>query len=509
MHGWLISLLLLLTASVALSKPSDYFAIQVVDAETGRGVPLVELRSTNQVRYYTDSAGYIAFDEPGLMDREVYFYISSHGYEYPADGFNNRGKALHTTPGATATIEIKRINIAQRLYRVTGQGIYRDSVLLGHDTPIIHPVFNGRVVGQDSVLNAIYNGKLYWFWGDTSREAYPLGHFRTAGAISTLPKDGGLDPSVGVNLTYFVDDKGFSRPMTPFPDVTRGLYWLDGLMVITDDTGARRMIAHANHMQSLAERLDHSIVVYNDDSETFVELKALADEDELHPVGHPFEVTAHGQKYIYFATPYPLRRVRAEWSAVLDPTAYESFTCLKPGTRFGEHIQIDRDDYGHAVWAWKQNTSWIDYERQKALIEAGQLKKSEAWIDTRAALTETPITLHGGSVAWNEYRRKWVMIAVQLMGNSMLGEVWYCEADQPHGPWSRAIKIVTHNDYSFYNPKQHPYFAEDGGRIIYFEGTYADTFSGAKFPTPRYNYNQIMYRLDLADPRLKMPKEGQ
>jgi hypothetical protein len=23
--------------------------------------------------------------------------------------------------------------------------------------------------------------------------------------------------------------------------------------------------------------------------------------------------------------------------------------------------------------------------------------------------------------------------------------------------------------------------------------------------TPRYEYNQIMYRLDLADPRLKMP----
>lgn len=29
-------------------------------------------------------------------------------------------------------------------------------------------------------------------------------------------------------------------------------------------------------------------------------------------------------------------------------------------------------------------------------------------------------------------------------------------------------------------------------------------FSGTKTPTPRYDYNQIMYSLDLADPRLKM-----
>ena len=109
-------------------------------------------------------------------------------------------------------------------------------------------------------------------------------------------------------------------------------------------------------------------------------------------------------------------------------------------------------------------------------------------------------------MAWNDYRQKWIMIAVQIGGSSLLGEVWYSEADQPQGPWPLACKIVTHKDYSFYNPRHHPYFDQSGGRLIYFEGTYADTFSGAKFPTPRYNYNQVMYRLDLADPRLKLPK---
>ncbi|MFQ5731289.1 MAG: hypothetical protein ACE5KM_04960, partial [Planctomycetaceae bacterium] len=68
-----------------------------------------------------------------------------------------------------------------------------------------------------------------------------------------------------------------------------------------------------------------------------------------------------------------------------------------------------------------------------------------------------------------------------------------------------ARKIVTHDKYSFYNPKQHPMFDKRGGRVIYFEGTYTNTFSGNPDRTPRYNYNQILYRLDLADPRLALP----
>lgn len=509
MKAPLAVIVVLLACVSAYASPDEYFTIEVVDARTGRGVPMVELRSTNEARYYTDSAGLVAFNEPGLMDRDVYFHISSHGYEFPADGFGYKGKAVHTTPGGSVQLKINRTNIAERIYRITGQGIYRDSVLLGRDTPIREPVFKGRVVGQDSVLNAIYNGRLFWLWGDTAQEAYPLGHFRTSGATSQLPADGGLDPSTGVDLTYIVNDKGFSRPMAPFPEVKKGLYWLDGLLVLPDEAGTQRMIAHASHMQSLVKRLDHSLVVYKDDAEAFELLKPLDDAEELHPVGHPFEATVHGQRYFYFATPYPLRRVRAEWDAVSDPKAYESFTCLMPGTRFGQDGLIERDGYGHAVWAWKPNTSWIDHTRQQELIEAGQLKKGEAWINTRDAETSEPVTLHGGSVAWNDYRQKWVMIAVQIGGTSLLGEVWYAEADVPQGPWLWARKIVTHNDYTFYNPKQHPYFAQDGGRVIYFEGTYADTFSGAKFPTPRYNYNQVMYRLDLADPGLKLPKDGE
>ena len=84
-----------------------------------------------------------------------------------------------------------------------------------------------------------------------------------------------------------------------------------------------------------------------------------------------------------------------------------------------------------------------------------------------------------GSVYWNAYRKRWVMIVAQAFGGpSFLGETWYAEADTPLGPWVYARKIVTHERYSFYNPKQHPFFDEKGGQVIYFEGTYTATFSG-------------------------------
>ena len=63
---------------------------------------------------------------------------------------------------------------------------------------------------------------------------------------------------------------------------------------------------------------------------------------------------------------------------------------------------------------------------------------------------------------------------------------------------------MAEHSMTFYNPTQHPFFDQDGGRLIYFEGTYVTTFSGNNNPTPRYNYNQVMYRLDLSDDRLHL-----
>ena len=99
----IVALSLLLTPLAARADIVAPFGVQVIDAGTERGVPLIELRTVNGISFVTDSAGWIAFQEPGLMGREVYFHVAGPGYEHPKDGFGNRGVRLMTTPGKTAT----------------------------------------------------------------------------------------------------------------------------------------------------------------------------------------------------------------------------------------------------------------------------------------------------------------------------------------------------------------------------------------------------------------------
>ena len=86
----ILSLLCILSIKVPAIFAQDtnkYFTFKLIDQKTGRGVPLVELKTNNKSSYFTDNNGIIAFYEPDLINQEVYFHIKSHGYEYPADGF--------------------------------------------------------------------------------------------------------------------------------------------------------------------------------------------------------------------------------------------------------------------------------------------------------------------------------------------------------------------------------------------------------------------------------------
>lgn len=481
------------------------FGIQVVDEQTGRGVPLVELKTVSNVRYVTDSNGWAAIDDPTLVGRRVFFFVSSHGYDFPADGFGSRGRAVDVTPGGLERFKIKRVNIAERLYRVTGEGIYRDSVLLGRRVPIREPLLNAQVAGQDSVQRVIYRGKIHWFWGDTARQSYPLGHFWMAGATSELPGRGGLDPSVGIDLDYFTDVDGFSRPM-----VRReaGLVaWMDALVPLRDGGGVEKLYAVTSVRKGLAKEVSRRLDVYNDAKDAFDPGQNIPLDSPLFPTGHPVRVTDAGTDYFYFPRPFPDVRVKADEASLKDLSTYEAFTPLAPGSRYAKaDTRLERDAGGRLVWAWKRDTAGLDFEQIDALVKAGKMKADEAWFRPADADTGKPVRMHGGSVEYNNYRTKWVMIAVEVGGaSSHLGEVWYAEADKPEGPWPWARKIVTHDRYSFYNPAHHPFLDQVGGRLIYFEGTYATTFSRDDNPTPRYDYNQVMYRLDLADPRLAPP----
>lgn len=491
------------TAASAQTAATPFYRIQVLDRATGRGVPLMELRTVYGARFVTDSAGVVAFFEPGLMDEELWFHVSGHGYEHPADFFGYRGVKLIPTSGGRATILVDRTQIAERLYRMTGVGIYRDSRILGESVPLESPLINGLVAGQDSAHAHVYGGQVHWFWGDTNRPSYPLGNFKTAGATSQLPGQGGLAASVGVDLEYYVDANGFARQMAPVPG--NGVVWIEGVHSVPDSQGKERMLAHFERRQGLGELYQQGVLMWNDATETFDVATSLALDEPLHPLGwQPFVHTDSGVEYVYFSKPYPNLRVPATLAAVLDPSQYQGLTPLAPGTRFkGKNSQLEYDTQGDIVWAWKANTPSLQPSQQRELVNAGLFDRSDSPFRLYNVETGEQIKEHFGTVTWNPYRQKFMMIFGQTGGSeSYLGEVFMALADAPEGPWVHARKVVTHDNYSLYNVAHRPFMDEADGRYVYFEGTYTRTFSSTEVGTPYYDYNQVMHRVDLADPRL-------
>ncbi len=487
----LACLSLALVARAAEEKVKEpYFGIHVVDDRTGRGVPLVELQTVNNIIHVTDSAGWVAFHEPGLMDREVFFSVAGPGYEFPKDGFGYRGRRLQTKPGTSATLKIKRTNIAERVYRVTGQGIYRDSTLLGLPTPVPAPNYNAGILGQDSVQAVPYKGSIFWLWGDTNLPNYPLGNFQTTSATSPLPGQPGGKPDESIALTYFVDQpKGSIRHMVPLKE--KGPVWLFGLLTVKDQAGDDALVAHYTRQKDLGTVLEHGIVRFDDKEGIFKRVATfdLQKNRWQFPNHNAVRIKDAGGDYCYFAHPFLYSRVPATFEAILDPDRYEALA-FDPESK---------------KYRWQRTAPPTRQRDERKLIEGGQLPADQA----RYQLTDAagkPVTIHGASINWNDYRQKWIMIGLQSGDRgapSMLGEVWYAEADTPTGPWRKAVKIVSHPKYSYYNPRHHIFFDQEDGRIIYFEGTYTHTFSGSSVQTPRYDYNQVMYRLDLGSPELQ------
>ena len=85
---------------------------------------------------------------------------------------------------------------------------------------------------------------------------------------------------------------------------------------------------------------------------------------------------------------------------------------------------------------------------------------------------------------------------------SVFGELWYAEADAPTGPWGPAVKVLSHDNYTFYNPRLHPEFTPADSPILIFEGTYTVQFADRPAPTPRYDYNQISLPPGPRQPRV-------
>jgi hypothetical protein len=385
------------------------------------------------------------------MGRDVFFFVASHGYEFPKDGFGYRGRTVRVEAGKSAKFVLTRKNLAERLYRITGSGLYEHALAAGREAPIKAPLLSAQVVGCDGAQAALYGGKLFWTWGDTSRVRYPLGNFQGSAATSLLPENGGLDPSVGVDLDHFENDEGFAREIAPIPG--DGPTWLTALVSVNDRAGKERLVATYQKIKPPLTVYERGLCEFDDKEQRFKKLLAFDKAQKVFPSGHAFRHQAGDKKWLYFGEATGHMRVVDRYESLIDPKSYE---------------------------AVKADASFVDAQTGKA------------------------VKAHHGAVSWSRFRKRWVSIFTEEFGDpSYLGEIWYAEAPSPEGPWRKAMKVVTHDRYSFYNPKQHPYFSDSEGRYLYFEGTYSEMFSGNTNPTPLYDYNQIMYRLDLADERLK------
>ena len=427
--------------------------IEVVEKGTGWPVPLVELRTTNNVRFVTDNAGLIAFDMPELMGKEVFFDVLGHGYEVKADGFGIQGVRLTPASGKSLKVEVERRIVAKRLGRLTGGGLFAESQKLG----LAADWQDGPLLGSDSVQNAVHRGKLFWAWGDTVLAHYKLGVFDMTSATTAIQPLTSFEPPLRLKLDYFLDDKGRPRGVAKMPGP--GPTWITAYVSLPDKNGTTHLAGSYMKIQNHLEIYETGLCVWDDQTSKFDKLRTLWTKPEgkskppPRPDGQPaFWKDAAGKEWVYFGNSLPTLRC---------PATFE---------------------------AWQDPSTWENLHPQESLTSAADGK---------------PVKLHTGSIAWNAFRKRWVTVFMQANGKpSLLGELWYAEADAPAGPWGKAVKVLSHNNYTFYNPRLHPEFTPAGSPLLLFEGTYTAEFADHPEPTPRYNYNQMLYRLDLDDPAL-------
>jgi hypothetical protein len=220
------------------------------------------------------------------------------------------------------------------------------------------------------------------------------------------------------------------------------------------------LVASYSKIKPPLDAYEWGLCVWNETASNFEPFRVLWRKTEPSPKpppfpeGHPaFWKDAAGKQWVLFGNPLPTLRC---------PATYE---------------------------AWQDTNTWEILKPQESLQAAG---------------TNEAVKPHSGSIAWNEWRKRWVTVFMQTFGKpSAFGELWYAEANAPTGPWGPAIKVLSHDHYTFYNPRLHPEFTNPNSPILLFEGTYTIQFSDGKQPTPRYDYNQVLYRLDLDDPALK------
>ena len=227
---------------------------------------------------------------------------------------------------------------------------------------------------------------------------------------------------------------------------------------VPDKAGNERLVGSYMKIKPPLDAYKWGLCVWDEMVDRYADLKTIWERSDDAPNpppvldGHPVEWSdADGAKWLLFGNPFPTIRCPATFEAWADPATWEA---LEPQREL-------RDPDGKKV------------------------------------------VPHSGSVAWNPWRKRWVAVFMEKFGKpSAFGELWYAEADAPTGPWVTAVKVASHENYTFYNPRIHPEFTAADSPVLIFEATFTQQFADDPAPVARYDYNQVLYRLDLDDEAL-------
>lgn len=239
-----------------------------------------------------------------------------------------------------------------------------------------------------------------------------------------------------------------------------GPTWVGAYVSLPDKSGTPHLVASYAKIHPPLAAYERGLCVWNDTTSNFERLRvvwtksAANPKPPLMPEGHPmFWKDDAGKEWLLFGNPLPIFRC---------PATFE---------------------------AWQDSSTWEGLTPPETVTSAADNRR---------------VKLHSGSMAWNPWRQRWVAVFMEANGKpSAFGEVWYVEAKNPTGPYGKAVKILSHDNYTFYNPRIHPEFTAADSPILIFEGTYTQQFANHPAPTPRYDYTQILYRLDLDAAALK------
>lgn len=426
--------------------------VKVVDAENGWPVPLVFLTTTHAQRYVTDNAGVAAIDSPELMGRETWFTVKSHGYGMKKDGFGNAGFRFVPRPGGEHVVKVTRNQIAKRLGRVGGAGLFAESQKCGERLD----ARESGEFGRDSVQTALYKGRVFWLWGDTNMQNYPLGIFNVTAATTPAPAFPSMVPPVDPPYRPFTNAKGRLRGVIERQG--GGPIWIFGLVTVKDVKGDEHLCGAWSQIKEFCTPEKTGLCEWDDKEQRFKIVKTVWTRSAERPKSPRMPdctvsryIGPKGKKWLLFGNPFPFLRI---------PDSYE---------------------------AYLDESKWEKVEKPTKI----------------RARDGSEVTPASGHMAWSGYRRKYVAIVQQKFGKpSGFGEVWYVESESPYGPWEDAVKVLTHDNYTFYNPVIHMEGRDPKSPVLLFEGTYTSSFADRPPKTPRWDYTQVLYRLDLDDPKL-------